>query len=333
MSRLVLTEVGGDAARTVRWEEGPAPALGPEDVLVAVEAAPINPGDLLLAAGWFSVQPRLPWPMGAEGVGRVERVGSAADPALAGRRVIILPTFEQGTWADRVAVLARNVVPVPDGGDQHDIAQLAMLAVNPATAFALLNDYVSLQPGDWIAQTLGNSAVGQYVTVLAHRAGVRTLSVVRRDDGKLRKLGGDIVLADGPDLAERAAATLGGASPRLVLDGVGGTKPGELTGLLDAGGTVVSYASQAGESPVIPLPDLIYRGISLRSFFIVNWVTSTPRERLEAVYAELAGLVERGVIRADVAATYPLTASAEALAHVQSPVRTGKILFIPGVTG
>jgi NADPH:quinone reductase-like Zn-dependent oxidoreductase len=331
MSQLVLTAIGGDIGDTVRLEEGADPTVGPDDLLVAVDAAPVNPADFLLAAGWFGVPPKIPSVMGAEGVGHVIEAGSAADQSLVGRRVVILPTFEQGTWTEQVVVPARNVVAV---GDQSDPLQLAMLAVNPATAHALLNGYVSLRPGDWVGQTLAGSAVGQYVTALAKRAGVRTLSVIRREDSAqtVRALGGDIVLVDGPDLGQRIAEALGEARLRLVLDGVGGSKAGELVGSLESGGTVVSYSSQTGEAPVLPLGDLIYRGISLRSFFIVNWVRHTPRKELEETYAELAQLVEEGVLHASVEATYPLSQYRAALAHAQSPQRSGKILFTPGRT-
>src|SRR5207247_3368130 len=82
-----------------------------------------------------------------EGVGRVAKVGSKVDVALQGKRVLILPTYEQGTWADQVVVPVRNIVPM---SDEADPLQLSMIGINPATAYLLLNRYVSLMPGDWI---------------------------------------------------------------------------------------------------------------------------------------------------------------------------------------
>jgi NADPH:quinone reductase-like Zn-dependent oxidoreductase len=76
-----------------------------------------------------------------------------------------------------------------------------------------------------------------------------------------------------------------------------------------------------GQAPVVPLADLIYRGLSLRSFFILRWLATTPRERLESIYTELAGTV-----RTPVVATYPLDSYREALAHAG---REGKVLFTP----
>ena len=55
--------------------------------------------------------------------------------------VLILPTYEQGTWADEVVVPVRNIVLM---SDEADPLQLSMIGINPATAYLLLNRYVSL---------------------------------------------------------------------------------------------------------------------------------------------------------------------------------------------
>jgi NADPH:quinone reductase-like Zn-dependent oxidoreductase len=84
MSRLILTAVGGDLADTVSLDGGPERSPGVDDVVIEIEAAPINNGDVLFAAGWFAIYPQVPAAMGAEGVGRVVAAGSQADPALSG---------------------------------------------------------------------------------------------------------------------------------------------------------------------------------------------------------------------------------------------------------
>jgi NADPH:quinone reductase-like Zn-dependent oxidoreductase len=325
MSRILLTKLGSDI-ESFRLDDEPDLTLGPDDLLVALEAAPINPADFLLADGWYAVQPEFPFAMGAEGVGRVIEAGSAADQALAGRRVLILPTYEQGTWADRVVVPARNVVTVGETADAH---QLAMLPINPATAYHLLNRYVSLRPGDWIGLTLANSAVGQSVIALARRAGVRTLAVVRREEAaeQVRKLGADAVLVDGDDLGDRAAAARDGASHRLQLDGLGGPGVEKLVRLVEFGGSVVTFSAMTGQAPVMPLGDLVYREISLHGLFVINWVRDAPREEIEKVYAELAELIEKGVLTTSVEATYSLGQYREAIEHAQRPERSGKVLF------
>src|SRR5258708_33428629 len=155
------------------------PALGQEDVLISMEAAPLNPSDFLFVRGMYGVQPAFPSSVGAEGVGRVAKIGSKVDVALRGKRVLILPTYEQGTWADQVVAPVRNLVPMSDDADP---LQLSMIGINPVTAYLLLNRYVALMPGDWIGQTAANSALGQYIIALAKLAGVKTLNVVRRGE-------------------------------------------------------------------------------------------------------------------------------------------------------
>ena len=70
-SRLLLTAVGGNVGDTVSLELGPDREPTVDEVVVAVEAAPINGADLLFAAGRFAVYPQVPAAMGAEGAGHV----------------------------------------------------------------------------------------------------------------------------------------------------------------------------------------------------------------------------------------------------------------------
>ncbi|MEU5783385.1 zinc-dependent alcohol dehydrogenase family protein [Micromonospora lupini] len=325
MSRLTLTGVG-DPAQNVRFDEDGDLTVSTHDVLLQMEAAPINPVDNLFANGWYAVQPTIPGSIGSEGVGRVLTVGPAADQSLAGRRVVILGSYEQGVWADRVVVPARNVVAVPEG---IDALQLSMAVINPVTAYLMLNRYVDLKPGDWIGQTLGNSAVARAVTTLARIAGVRTVSVVRSEKAaqEARAAGADVVLVDGDDLAEQTTKALDGTRLRMVLDGAGGATAGKLATVLETGGTVVSYSSATGEPPALPLGNLVFGELALRGLWVVSWFHTAPRAEIEEVIAELVELVASGQLAVPVDSTFPLHRYAEALARNASPERAGKVLF------
>jgi NADPH:quinone reductase-like Zn-dependent oxidoreductase len=325
MSQIILTGVG-DVDGTARFEKNPDLTVGAQDLLVAIEAAPVNPADFLLANGWYGIQPEIPSALGSEGVGRVVEAGEGIDRTWLGKRVVILPTCEQGTWSDQVVVPVRNLVSAPEGADA---LQLSMLAINPATAYLLLKQYVDLEPGDWIGQNLGNSAVGRYTIALAKRAGVKTLSIVRREDAakQLRPLGGDAVLVDGDNLGERIIEALGGARLRLVLDGAGGSTSMELAKALEFGGTVVSYSSTTGAAPTPALGDLIYRELVFRGFWLINWLRNAPREEIEQTYAELAELVSDGVLNTAVEATYALEDYQRAFDHARKAERSGKVIF------
>ena len=241
------------------------------------------------------------------------------------KRVLILPTYEQGTWADQVVVPVRNIVPM---SDEADPLQLSMIGINPATAYLLLNRFVSLAPGDWIGQTAANSAMGQYIIALAKRAGVKTLNVVRREDAaeQVRQWGGDRVVQQGENLHKDVEAALGGQKLSLVLDSVGGTPVGELARSLKTGGSIVVYGIQSGQLPVLPL-DFIFRDLSLHGFWVANWIRSAPRTEIQETYKTLGGLVADGSLSAAVEHVYPLEQFKEAFQRSLTSNRSGKILF------
>src|SRR6266446_6315698 len=107
----------GEPSEVIELNAIPESALGQEDVLISMEAAPLNPSDFVLIRGMYGIRPDFPSPIGAEGIGRVTKVGSKVDVGLQGKRVLILPTYEQGTWADQVVVPVRNIVPMSDEAD------------------------------------------------------------------------------------------------------------------------------------------------------------------------------------------------------------------------
>ena len=158
--------------------------------------------------------------------------------------------MQRENWVQRRRVAAADAIPLPAG---LDLEQAAMLRINPATALLLLEDHVALKPGDWVIQDVANSAVGRHLIVLAKAKGVRTLNVVRRDDvtAELKALGADVVLTDGPDLAQRAQRAVGGAPIRLGIDAVSGEAAKRIADCVADGGVVVSYGSMSGADLVI----------------------------------------------------------------------------------
>jgi NADPH:quinone reductase-like Zn-dependent oxidoreductase len=328
MPALQLTGFG-EPAEVVKLVSQPALVAGREEVVVALEAATVHPSDIHLIRGFYGVKPQLPAPLGAEGVGKVVEVGPGAE-ALLGHRVAILPTYEQGTWADHALVAARDIVPVSDEGDPQ---QLAMIGVNPITALLLLRLFGPLSEGDWIAQTGANSAVGQYIISLAERAGIHTLNVVRSQDAatQVSMAGGDRVVIEGDDLLAELQRVLGGQELALVLDSIGGPVVTNLAHRLRFGGKVVSFGALSGQPTALDVrQDLIYRNISHHGFWTFNWLTRAPRVEIDAAYQEIVALVTNGELTADVESTFRLEQYADALSRAEHYQRRGKVLFVFG---
>jgi len=218
--------------------------------------------------------------------------------------------------------------------DEADPLQLSMIGINPATAYLLLNRYVSLMPGDWIGQTAANAAMGQYIIALAKLAGVKTLNVVRRKEvaEQVRQWGGDRVVLQSDNLQKDIENALDGKELSLVLDTVGGTPVGELAKSLKPGGSIVVYALQSGQVPAIPPKELIYRGLSLHGFWLINWIRNAPCTEIEEIYQKLGDLVADGSLSAAVEYVYPLDQFKEAFKQSLQSNRSGKILFKFGAT-
>lgn len=227
-----------EVVETVTLPDPGAPGAG--EVIIDMEFAPINPSDLVLMRGLYGVKPKLPAPVGSEGVARVVKAGSGVTGLKEGDRVL----FPRGasTWVTRSKAKADGLFALPANADPQ---QLSMLMVNPPTAYLMLTEYVALKKGDWVIQSAGNSGVGRAVIAIARKLGIHTVSVVRRPEliDELKKLGADVVLVEGPDLAKRVAEATGKARIMLALDSVGGPGLMALNDCLANGGTLVEWRS------------------------------------------------------------------------------------------
>ena len=303
---------------------------GDRDVTVAIEAAPINPSDLSLIRGSYGVRPELPAGIGAEGVGRIVAVGGDVDQSRLGERVIIVPRRRYATWREQTTVDQADAITV---SPRADALQLAMLAINPMTAYSMLHSYVNLRPGAWVAQTGASSATARYVIALATHAGLRTLNVVRRQSAiqPLLDVGADVVLLGDGDLAENAAEALGGAPIDLLLD-AGVVEPTmHLASLMRVGGVVINYAARDGKPLVVTPQDLIFRSVTIHGYWLLNWLNNTPRATIAKSYGDLADLIADGTLSAPVEATYRLGDYRAAITHGaldgNASGRDGKVLF------
>ena len=218
--------------------------------------------------------------------------------------------------------------PLPD---QADPLQLSMMTINPPTAALLLSEFVTLRPGDWVIQNAANSAVGLYLVQLARIRGYRTVNVVRRPDAAaaVRDTGGDVVLVDGEDLATRVVEATDGAAIHLGIDAVGGPASGRLADTLRESATLVSYGHMSGEPCAVPADAFVFRDLTLRGFWLVNWFRRTPEPQRRVLVDELAELITQGTLHAPIHATYDVTQIKEAVASAASGERSGKILIVP----
>jgi NADPH:quinone reductase-like Zn-dependent oxidoreductase len=318
MRAVQLTTYGNplEGLKYVDLPETAAP--GPNEVLIGIEFAPLNPSDLLLAQGIYGVRPALPSVIGNEGVGRVIAVGAGVQNVKVGDRV--LAPLSSFTWRERMVLPADGLFALPPGADPQ---QLSMLAINPPTASLLLSEYVDLKPGEWVVQNAANSAVGRWVIAFAKARGLKTVNIVRRAElvPELKAIGGDVVVVDSPNVSKEIKAAVGKGELRLALDGVSGPATGVLASTLSLHGTLVIYAAMS-EAPMSISPlDAIFKDLTMRGFWLGH---DESLAKSAPAMVQAAEMVASGRVHIPVAATYALSSIKDAVAHA---LRGGKILL------
>jgi NADPH:quinone reductase len=169
----------------LRVGELPDPSPGPGEVLIATEAATINPADLGIVTGTaaprFPAAAAAPYTPGWDLAGRVVSCGDGVDPALAGSRVAgftIWFVTGRGTQASLVALPAGNVVAAPGSLPS---AQLTTVGLNGLTAWRGLAD-LDLAGGQTLVVTGAAGGVGGFAVELAAARGLTVIAVVRPPD-------------------------------------------------------------------------------------------------------------------------------------------------------
>jgi trans-2-enoyl-CoA reductase len=318
MKQVVCTHAAADPVETVALVEGPEPVCAPNGVVVAVEARPINPADLLLLQGRHIFTPEYPALVGIEGAGRVVEVGVSS--RLRVGDLVAIPFG--GTWRERMAFADDDLLLLPGS---FDLEQAAMMSVNPVTAAGLIE---GLPRGACIALNAATSAVSSLVLALCRARGIAALAVVRdaaASEG-LRARGAHAVLVDGPGL--RAELRKAAPAPILrALDAVAGDASGRLLDALDEGGELIVYGLLADDRVRLPATQVVFRDVTIRGYSRLRALKALSPARRAELTAELVALVAHGELASTVEARYPLERVREALAHHERPGRRGKILL------
>lgn len=240
-TRALVTTLREDARMVIEVIEQPLPAPGPDDVVVQVEAAPINPSDLGLMFGpaltaqasydegrvcapvppaaMTSLASRIGQPLGIgnEGAGLVIAAGSGAQ-ALVGRRVAALA----GAMYSQYRVIpAANCMVLPEGVSARDGAAAF---VNPLTALSFI-ETMRADGMSAMVHTAAASNLGQMLVKLCLADGIGLVNIVRSPDqvALLRSLGAHYVLdSTNPAFPEELAQALSETGARVAFDAIGG---------------------------------------------------------------------------------------------------------------
>ena len=302
-------------------ELGERPDPSPPDgwTTVTVRAAALNHHDVWTLRGVGISADRLPIVLGCDAAG-VDEDGNdvivhavIGDPAVAGgdetldpRRSLLSERFD-GTFAERVAVPRRNLVPMPPA---LSYTEAACLPTAYLTAYRMLFTRSGLQPGATILVQGAGGGVATALVVIGRAAGFRVWATSRDEEKRRRalELGADQVFPSGARLPGRVDA---------VMESVGEATWAHSLRALKPGGRIVVCGATSGAVPPADLNRVFFLQLS------VVGSTMGTRDELE----RLAVFLEQTGVRPKIDRIMPLKQARDGFAAMIAGDLFGKVVF------
>jgi NADPH2:quinone reductase len=310
----------------LRLADVPDPIPQPDEVLLQVHYAALNPADRYLAENLYPAKPRLPHILGRDGMGTVVEVGSGAgDVRVGDRRAILrgeLGGKRPGTFAQRVAVPARDLVEVPAGWSELEAAGVTLVYL---TAYQALTMWGPLPPSAVVLVTGASGGVGVATVQLAAALGHKVLGLSRNPEKsrRLEQLGATATFNPEDPKWRLAVKTL--LAPRrvdLAIDSIGGKLLPEVIDTLGEHGRVSVVGRLAGPVPSFNTATLFFRRIRLGGVAVSAWTNAETR----AAWPQVVNLLARAGARPQVDKVFPFDQLPQAFERLaQGPM--GKVLL------
>lgn len=317
--RAVLIDHFGDPAEALRVEDLPRGPLPPDQARIEIEAAAINPSDVLTVKGDFpTTLPRIP---GRDFAGRVvdgprelvglEVWGSGGDVGF----------VRDGSHAEQIDVPLGAVTPRPPNLSP---AEAAAVGVPYLTAWSAIES-AGLRAEETVLVSGAAGAVGSAAIELAHARGAQVIALVRHESEEAaldRARVRAVAHSDLGDTEKVVSEATGGRGAEVALNGVGASIFPSLLASLTDGGRMVVYAADGGRDVQLDLLAFFRRRLQLIGLntLVIDLVGGAH------ILSELKPLFEGGVLPAPrVAARYRLEDAAEA--YTRAATSPGKVVL------
>jgi putative PIG3 family NAD(P)H quinone oxidoreductase len=299
---------------------------GPGEVLVDVVASSVNRADTMQRQGHYPPPPGASDIIGLDCAGRIAALGEGVTGWSVGDEVCAL--LAGGGYAQKVAVPASQVLPVPEGVDLLTAAGL------PEVACTVWSNVVAaghLAAGETFLVQGGTSGIGTHAIQVAKALGARvaaTASPQRAD--RCRELGADIVIDYHDDVTAQLKRLTDGHGADVILDNMGAKSLAANLDALAMDGRLLIIGMQGGRKAEIDLNTLI----SKRASVTAMGLRARPLDGPHGKAAVVAGVREQvwpmiadGRVRPVVHATVPMDRVAEAHRMIDEGGVVGKILL------
>ncbi len=324
MKAIRAHSFGGPEVLQIEEVDDPVP--GPDEVVIDVRAAAVNPADTYMRSGTYAIEPDLPYTPGGDAGGVVSAVGDNVKGFAVGDDVFVGTALSfdlTGCYAEKVKRKASEVLPLP-AGVSH--AQAATFGVSYPTAHYALFERGGGKPSETVFIHGASGSVGTAAIQLAKRAGLNVIG-----SGGTQK-GLDLIRAQGADhvvdhtqegyLDEVTQAT-GGKGPELILEMLANVNLAADLDLVAKYGRIVVIGNR-GEITISPrvamMKELDIRGIAL-------W--NVTAEQMAPIMQDILAGAANGTLRPVIGREMPLAEAAASHVAVLESGIGGKIVLVP----
>jgi putative PIG3 family NAD(P)H quinone oxidoreductase len=325
MRAVTITAPGGPEVLKIAEVPDPAPAAG--EVVIDIAAAGLNRADLLQRQGLYPPPPGAPPYPGMECSGRISAIGSHVAGWHVGDEVCAL--LAGGGYAERVAVPAGQVLPLPDG-----VGVIAAGAL-PEAACTVHSNVVAragLAPGETLLVHGGAGGIGTFAIQFGRALGTRVTCTAGSAAklGRCRDLGAELAVNyHDEDFVDAVRDFTGGRGADVILDIIGAAYLNRNLAALATSGRLTIIGLQGGARAEIDLNALMRKRCSVHATTMRARPVEEKAAIVAAVREQVWPLVGSGKIRPVIETVLPLEDAEQAHRLMESGSHVGKILLRP----
>lgn len=268
------------------------PKPGPEQVVLEIEFAALNPADRYLAEGQYPAKPALPHVLGRDGIGTVVAVGANVRGINVGDVKVIVRgetgVNEPGTFAQRVAVNADSLIDPPSNWSNEAAAGATLVYL---TAYQAIGQWGDLPDKNCVTLVTGASGGVGVATVQLAKAMGHFVVGLSRDAAKreqVKSLGADFVFNPADELWTKTLTKEHSVKVNLVVDNVGGEGFNDLLNVMDMNGRISVVGRLAGPVPSFNTASLFFRRLRIGGVAVGTY----SRKEAHAAWTELVRLMD-----------------------------------------
>ena len=322
--RAVICDGAGDVD-VLEVREVPDPVAGEGEVVLDVAASAVNRADLLQRQGFYPPPPGASEVLGLECSGVIAEVGPGVDGWQVGDEVCAL--LAGGGYAEKVAVPAGQLLPVPEGIALDEAAALPEVV---CTVWSNVFMVAGLQPDESLLVHGGAGGIGTMAIQLAKVAGSRVFTTAGSPEKleRCRELGADVAISyRDEDFVEVVKSETEGAGVDVILDNMGAKYLNSNLNALATNGRLAIIGMQGGVKGELNIGKLLTK----RAAITATSLRARPVEEKTAIVASVREhvwpLVADGLVRPIVHTKVPLDDVREAHRTMEEGQQVGKVLL------